>query len=175
MKSKRRGKRAPHTLVASEVELCQSRELATFLRVKSSFSHFFLFRSSLLPLFPPPSFPLLFSLPLPPTPPPSSQHSQASFVQNKTQTLINGARGAVENGLEFIPPLKSGLDAQAATTAADLAGATFDPATADWAKIYTGFPQPQVPTTFLDFIGPIGNGNLPVAEFPLVGGEKKTS
>ena len=66
---------------------------------------------------------------------------QASFIQNKTQTLVAGALGAGANVLEFVPPLKTGLEAQAATTAAQLADTPFNPATADWAKIYTGFPQ----------------------------------
>ena len=90
---------------------------------------------------------------------------QASFIQNKTQTLVAGARDAGKDVVQYVSPLKTGLEAQAAKTAAQLADTPFNPATADWAKIYTGFPQSKTPSSILNFVG-----QVPVAEFPLVGG-----
>ena len=85
----------------------------------------------------------------PPTPTPTLGKTHAhlpvsilqSSFQNKTQTLLAGARGAGADVVQYVPPLKAGLEAQAASTAAKLTGVAFDPATADWSKIYTGFPQ----------------------------------
>ena len=111
----------------------------------------------------------------PPTPTPTLGKTHAhlpvsilqSSFQNKTQTLLAGARGAGADVVQYVPPLKAGLEAQAASTAAKLTGAAFDPATADWSKIYTGFPQSQTPTTTLTFVNSVG-----VAKFPSVGGMK---
>lgn len=85
---------------------------------------------------------------------------------NKTETLVQGMRAKGYDILQYAPPLGSGLQADAVTTAAALTGAAFDPATADWSKIYTGFPQSQTPTITLN--GP--NSNVPI--FPEVGGIK---
>ena len=111
----------------------------------------------------------------PPTPTPTLGKTHAhlpvsilqSSFQNKTQTLLAGARGAGADVVQYVPPLKAGLEAQAASTAAKLTGVAFDPATADWSKIYTGFPQSQTPTTTLTFVNSVG-----VAKFPSVGGMK---
>ena len=102
----------------------------------------------------------------PPPQPPVSIPRQASLL-NATQTILAGARGVGQDVLQYAPPLKEGVETQVKATAAQLAGVQFNPATADWSKIYTGFPQPQVPTTTLNFVN-----NVPVAKFPEVGGMK---
>lgn len=71
--------------------------------------------------------------------------------------------GAGADLLQFVPPLKAGIESQLSSTAAQLANADFDPATADWSQIYTGFPQSQTPTITL-------NGNVGAPIFPPVGG-----
>jgi len=60
-----------------------------------------------------------------------------------------------EDLLQYVPPLKASLDASALTTIAALTGATFDPATADWSKIYTAIPQGASVTT--DNVKGLGN------------------
>ena len=75
-------------------------------------------------------------------------HPQPLFA-NKTQTLKRAAVGAGDNLLQYVPPLKAGLVASEAAAVQQLADAPFDPATADWAKIYTGYPQPVTDGTIL--------------------------
>lgn len=79
---------------------------------------------------------------------PHPPHPQPLFA-NKTQTLKRAAVGAGDSLLQYVPPLKAGLAAAAAAAGQQLADAPFDPATADWAKIYTGYPQPVTDGTIL--------------------------
>lgn len=96
-------------------------------------------------------------------PPPLPRHKtqnlfrQALFL-NKTRTLANGLQGIPDSFLSYGGPLRADLRADAAFTAAQLVGApAFDPVTADWSKIYTGFPQPQTPTIGIDNIAGVGD------------------
>ena len=76
----------------------------------------------------------------PPPQPPVSIPRQASLL-NATQTILAGARGVGQDVLQYAPPLKEGVETQVKATAAQLAGVQFNPATADWSKIYTAVPQ----------------------------------
>ena len=78
-------------------------------------------------------------------PPPSPPHPQP--FANKTQALKAAAVGAGDSLLQYAPPLKAGLAASVQALAD--ADAPFDPATADWSKIYTGYPQPVTQGTIL--------------------------
>ena len=75
--------------------------------------------------------------PLPPplSPPPhkkkTPRHRQALFL-NRTATLARGVQGVGDALLSYGPPLAADLKADAAATAAGLAGVSFDPVTADW-------------------------------------------
>jgi len=90
----------------------------------------------------PPLFLLSPLLPLSSTP-----HNLQAFFLNKTKTIANGIRGVPESVLQYAPPLEADLRANAKSTLAQLVDAPpFDPLTADWSKIYTGFPQPAVPS-----------------------------
>lgn len=80
---------------------------------------------------------------------------------NKTQTIANGLQGIPDSFLSYGGPLKADLRADAAFTAAQLVNApAFDPVTADWSKIYTGFPQPQLPTIGLDNLAGVGTAKV---------------
>ena len=69
-----------------------------------------------------------------PPPPPQKKtprHRQALFL-NRTATLARGVQGVGDALLSYGPPLAADLKADAAATAAGLAGVSFDPVTADW-------------------------------------------